>query len=98
MDLSGCTGFDWDAGNESKNRDKHHVDKFETEEVFFNKPLLLFDDLKHSETEQRYFLLGVTDRKRKLMVVFTVRGNKIRVISARDMSRKERVEYEKTHS
>ncbi len=94
MDLSRFTGFDWDAGNESKNRDKHQVDRFEAEQVFFNRPLLLLADEKHSAADARYFVLGVTDEGRALMVVFTGRGNKIRVISARDMSRKERQIYE----
>jgi uncharacterized DUF497 family protein len=97
MDLSRFTGFDWDAGNESKNQAKHQVGKFEAEEVFFNAPLLVSADEKHSGEEPRSFVLGVTNGKRRLMVVFTSRGDRIRVISARDMSRKEREAYE-SHS
>ena len=88
-------GFDWDNGNYKKNKIKHGVEINECEEIFFNKPLLIFPDKKHSETETRYYALGRTVLDRKLFVVFVIRNNKIRVISARDMSRKERKIYEK---
>ncbi|RMF56704.1 MAG: BrnT family toxin [Calditrichaeota bacterium] len=100
-DLSTLSGFDWDEGNRSKNWEKHRVSTVECEEVFFNRPLLLFPDVKHSQYEPRYYVLGHTNAGRRLFVVFTVRGNRIRVISARDMSRKERKIYEqakKAHS
>ena len=90
-------GFDWSGGNAEKNWEKHHVSVAECEQTFFNKPLVLAPDDKHSATEVRSFLLGKTDAGRKLFVAFTVRRNLIRVISARDMSRKEREVYaEKT--
>lgn len=94
MELTEFTGFDWDSGNETKNKDKHGVSKFEAEQVFFNRPILLQEDSQHSQTEARYYALGITDEQRMLMVVFTKRGSKIRVISARDMSRKEKNSYE----
>ncbi|MBU8849534.1 MAG: BrnT family toxin, partial [Desulfobacterales bacterium] len=56
-------------------------------------PLLIQDDILHSTTEKRYYALGKTNTNRFLFVVFTVRNNFIRVISARDMSRKERKVY-----
>jgi len=62
--------------------------------VFFNQPLLVDEDYKHSKEEPRFFVLGKTDLERELLIVFTVRNNKIRVISVRDMSRKERKVYE----
>lgn len=89
-----CIGFDWDDSNIHKNWIGHQVSSFECEEVFFNIPILLFDDSKHSFSESRYYVLGKTNVDRKLFVVFTVRKNKIRVISARDMSKKERKVYE----
>ena len=92
--LAGITGFDWDEGNLIKNWEKHHVSHLEAEQVFFNKPLLVFEDLKHSVEESRWYVLGRTGSARKLMIVFTIRDNKVRVISARDMSRKERTIYE----
>ena len=93
--LKGVIGFDWDDGNRYKNEKKHQVQSVECEEVFFNKPLLLFADEKHSQNENRYYVLGKTRKNRKLFIVFVVRNNKIRVISARDMSKKEREIYEK---
>jgi uncharacterized DUF497 family protein len=90
------TGFDWDEGNERKN-EKHGVTKAEVEQVFLNAPLLLADDVKHSQREPRVHALGRTDQDRRLHVTFTERGNGmlIRPISARAMSRKERAVYEK---
>ena len=94
IDLSECTGFQWDEGNSRKNWDKHQVAASECEQVFFNQPLLVRDDVAHSELESRYYALGKTDADRLLFVVFTVRDSFVRVISARDMSRRERQVYE----
>ncbi len=92
--LKSCEGFDWDKGNEKKNWDGHGVKKIESEQVFFNQPLLIFDTYS-LEGEGRYIALGRTNAGRLLTIVFTVRKkNLIRVISARDMSRKERKSYE----
>ena len=88
-----CTGFEWDEHNAKKNWLKHKVLPSESEQLFFNQPLVVVDDVKHSSQEKRYYALGNTDTKRLLFVVFTVRGNQIRVISARDMNRKEKKEY-----
>ena len=90
------TGFDWDAGNERKSLEKHDVNQVEAEQVFFNEPLLLLEDVKHSQNEDRYHALGKTDRYRLLHITFTLRsaGSLICVISARDMHRKEKVIYE----
>ena len=93
-DLSGCEGFQWDEGNAEKSWRKHGVSRSECEQIFFNRPLLIADDAKHSEQERRYYALGVTDAGRHLFEVFTLRGVLIRVISARDMSRRERLIYE----
>ena len=93
--LKTCVGFDWNFGNQSKSVDKHGVLNWECEQMFFNKPLLLEADIKHSALEQRYYALGKTDARRKLFVAFTIRDHHIRVISARPMSKKERHFYEK---
>lgn len=85
-----CTGFDWDEGNKEKNWISHQVTFTETEEIFFNQPLVVADDTPHSTEEDRFYALGQTTAGRLLFVVFTLRDNLIRVISARDMSRKER--------
>ena len=90
-----CTGFEWDEGNSYKNWIKHRVRNTECEQVFFNQPLLIGDDEEHSQTERRWYLLGKTDAGRLLFVIFTIRGALIRIISARDMSKKEgRIYYE----
>jgi len=89
------TGFDWDAGNRGKNA-KHRVSDDECEEVFFNLPLLLGSDETHSEHEDRYHVLGQTNAGRRLFIAFTKRGTLIRVISARDMTRKEQRPYDAT--
>jgi len=94
ISLDSIEGFDWDAGNERKSQEKHSVSKLEAEEVFFNVPILLLNDEKHSESEQRFHALGKTDAARLLHITFTIRANKLRVISARDMHRKEKKVYE----
>jgi uncharacterized DUF497 family protein len=96
IDLALISGFDWNEGNSRKN-EKHGVSGIETEQVFFNQPLLLLDDAKHSHYELRYHTLGRTHEGRFLHLTFTLRmnGAKIRVISARDMHRKEKAIYER---
>ncbi len=89
-----CIGFEWDAGNLEKNWNKHKVSAIECEQIFFNQPLLIYNDDEHSNIENRRFALGQTDKKRLLFVAFTIRKNLIRIISARNMSRKERKFYE----
>lgn len=97
IDLSKISGFDWNEGNNLKNA-KHSVSMAESEQVFFNAPLLLLTDVKHSQQEPRFHALGKTDADRLLHITFTLRdpGKNIRVISARDMHRKERTIYEQT--
>jgi len=97
LNLTALTGFDWDEGNTRKN-EKHGVSMAEAEQVFFNTPLLVLEDSKHSNQEPRFHALGKSDDKRQLHITFTLRhaGEKIRVISARDMHKKERGIYEKT--
>jgi uncharacterized DUF497 family protein len=91
------TGFQWDAGNERKSSEKHGVSKAEAEQVFFNQPLLVLADKKHSQAEPRYHALGITDSGRLSHITFTLRVDEtlVRVISARDMHRKERAIYDK---
>lgn len=98
INLDDLSGFDWDAGNLEKNELKHGVSAGECEEVFFNLPLLLRGDPAHSRSEPRWFVLGKTSAGRTLFIVFTLRQDKIRGISARDMSEKERKRYEQANS
>ena len=96
IDLDQITGFDWDDGNSRKSADKHDVSQAEAEGVFFNDPLIVVEDSKHRETEPRFNALGKTTQNRLLHITFTLRqdGTLIRVISARDMHRKEKKAYE----
>src|SRR6266568_1885155 len=91
--FGGITGFEWDEGNSAKNWMRHGVTQAEAEQVFFNRPLVIAEDPKHSTSESRSFALGRTDNGTGLAVVFTFRGTLLRVISARPMSRKERRVY-----
>ena len=92
--ISSADGFDWDKGNLEKNWVKHRVSQEECEQVFFSQPFVVFKDVAHSEQEERYYVLGRTDLGRVLSVTFTIRKNQIRIISARDMDRKERQDYQ----
>jgi uncharacterized DUF497 family protein len=96
IDIEQIAGFEWDHGNGRKSADKHDVSQAEAESVFFNDPLIVVEDARHSEREQRLNALGRTAQNRLLHVTFTFRqnGTMIRVISARDMHRKERKIYE----
>jgi hypothetical protein len=97
IDLGRIVGFDWDHGNDRKSAEKHDVSRAEAEQVFMNEPLLLLEDARHSVGERRLHALGRTDAGRHLHLTFTLRreDSLIRVISARDMNRKERRHYEK---
>lgn len=94
--LAKCTGFEWDKYNSEKIEKKHDVTSVECEQVFFNLPVIAGDDEKHSETENRFYVLGQTNSGRLLFLAFTIRKDKLRVISARDMNKKERRVYQ-TH-
>ncbi|MBM3557492.1 MAG: BrnT family toxin [Alphaproteobacteria bacterium] len=95
LSLDDVVGFQWDSGNARKSADKHGVSESEAEQVFFNEPLLVVGDFKHSAAETRFHAYGRTETGRLLHVSFTLReaGRLIRVISARDMHRKERLRY-----
>ena len=95
LDLRAVVGFEWDEGNARKSADKHFVSQAEAEQVFFNDPLVVSQDDKHSSIEQRFHALGQTDAGRRLHVTYMLKqqGTMIRVISARPMSRKERNAY-----
>ena len=96
IDFSKIAGFQWDRGNDRKNADRHDVSQSEAEQVFDNRPILISNDTSHSQFESRFHALGVTATGRRLHITFTMRehGTAIRVISARDMNRNERMRYE----
>ncbi|MBW2641358.1 MAG: BrnT family toxin [Deltaproteobacteria bacterium] len=95
-DLEQFTGFQWDEGNIDKNLLKHQVQNWECEQIFFNEPLIILDDPKHSLSEKRWAAFGQTDAGRLLTIIFTKREKLLRVISAREMKRKEKKFYEKS--
>lgn len=93
-DWAEATEFDWDGGNTEKNWLRHRVSRAESEQVFFNRPLVVAEDELHSGTELRRLALGRTDAGRLLFVVYMLRAERVRIISARDMTRSERKEYD----
>jgi len=93
-DFEDIVGYQWDDGNTDKNRINHQVENWECEQVFFNTPLIVLGDFKHPAKEERWAAFGRTDEGRRLVVIFTKRGNLLRIIAARDMNRKERKFYE----
>ncbi len=95
IDLTKITGFDWDRGNFDKSYQKHGVTPDEAEEVFTDKDVGIERDVKHQETEERFIAIGQTLQDKLLFVVFTLRNNMVRVISARTANQKERRLYEK---
>ena len=91
--LNECSSFQWDEGNAGKNWLRHRVSPFECEQIFFNLPPVALEDRKYSQEEERYYALGKTDIGRLLFIVFMIREKDIRIISARDMNKKERRTY-----
>ena len=85
-DFEQFAGFQWDDGNLDKNLLKHQVQNWECEQIFFNEPLIILDDSKHSLSEKRWAAFGQTDAGRLLTIIFTKREKLLRVISARDMN------------
>lgn len=93
-ELKRCTGFQWDDGNSEKNWTAHRVTRSECEQVFFSQPIVITRPGGQQQDERRYYVLGQTEIGRRLFIVFTVRGENVRVILARDMSRRERRAYQ----
>lgn len=96
MDLNKYIKFEWDKGNIDKSFKKHKISPNEAEEIFLDEHLKIIKDIRHSQKERRLIALGKTFSEKQLFVVFTERGEKIRIISARPMDKKERSHYKKT--
>lgn len=96
--INKLTEFEWDKWNLDKSYFKHGVTPKETEEVFIDDKSLRIPDLKHSQTEERFIIVGKTLESKNLFIVFVIRNNKVRVISARRMHKKEVEKYEKISS
>ena len=94
LEIDKISGFDWDNGNIYKNENKHGLNYKKIEEVFFNEPLLIIEDFKNSFEECRCVAYGIDDNNNKIMIIFTIRENLIRVILARIMTKQERRFYE----
>lgn len=92
---SGVIEFEWDGGNLDKSYTRHGITPKETEEVFVDEGSFVLPDVKHSQKEERFIVVGRTLGKINLFIVFAFRGKKVRVISARRMHRKEVLRYEK---
>ena len=86
--------FEWDEGNREKLK-KHVVETKESEEAFFDTKKVMYKDVLHSTKEERFILLGKTKLKRLLYIVFTYRKQNVRIISARNINKKEVHLYEK---
>lgn len=94
VDLSKIKGFEWNKGNIDKSYQKHGITPNEAEEVFLDENILLLEDVKHSKQEERFEAIGKTLKGDVLFLAFTIRKNKIRIISARKTNKKERRQYE----
>lgn len=86
--------FEWNQYNRTKVRLRHNIVPEEAEQPFFNDHLIIFDE-RHSAGERRFQLLGAANNRRVLFIAFTIRGKKIRIISARSANKKERTNYGK---
>jgi uncharacterized DUF497 family protein len=89
--------FQWDLGNIDKNWEKHQISNIECEEVFFDDQKITLKDVLHSGKEDRYIIFGKTKNKKLLFIAYTIRNNKIRIISARVADKKEKKFYEKSN-
>ncbi len=86
--------FEWSKNKAASNLSKHKV-SFEEAKTVFDDPLYVdFYDPDHSENEERYLIVGESNRGRLLIVSYSERGNSIRLISAREVTRTEREAYE----
>ncbi len=96
LSLDKYKGFEWDKGNVDKSYQKHGITPNEAEEVFLDEKAVIVKDLKHSQKEERYIMVGRTITEKILFIIFTVRNKKIRIISARKANQKEKKENAKT--
>jgi uncharacterized DUF497 family protein len=95
--LPAVLSFEWDKGNEQKNWLKHKVTSEEAEEAFDDENRMIFRDVKHSMRQEKHFLV-FAEMRRKLLIVFTMHKQKVRIISARPINRKEAIIYKKAVS
>ena len=92
--FAGVVGFEWDGGNKDKNLKKHGVSSDECEDVFQDAKRQFYPDIEHSTTEKRHVVVGATKGGKILRIAFTIRNERVRVISSRAINRKERKLYD----
>lgn len=86
--------FEWDPRKAQTNQQKHGVSFAEAATVFGDDFAITVPDPDHSETEDRFITIGWSNRRRLLMVAHTERNDRIRMISARELTQIERKQYE----
>ena len=86
--------FEWDEKKEKTNRRKHGISFDEAETVFYDRDSITISDPEHSLDESRFIDLGMSNQSQILLVVYTERSERIRIISARKATRSERLQYE----
>ncbi len=91
---NGLLEFEWDPQKAARNLRKHHVSFREAAMVFGDVLTFTYDDSRHSQGEQRYVTIGMSDQGRVLVVAHTKRGELVRIISARKATRREIKAYE----
>lgn len=94
--MNGHLEFEWDPSKAEANLRKHGVSFAEAATVFGDELSVTVDDPDHSKSEDRFITIGLSNRQRLLMVSFTERNDRIRIISARELTQAERREYEET--
>ncbi|MEY2858565.1 MAG: hypothetical protein RLZZ74_2878 [Cyanobacteriota bacterium] len=87
-------GFEWDENKAERNLSKHGISFNEAKTVFDDLLYVDFYDPDHSEDEERYLIVGQSNRGRLLIVSYTERGDSIRLISTREVTRTEQEAYE----
>jgi uncharacterized protein len=86
--------FEWDEGKEKSNFRKHRVTFAEGESIFYDPYSLTIPDPDHSIEENRFIDIGISNKNRLLVVVYTEREDRIRIISVRKATKPEREMYE----
>jgi uncharacterized protein len=89
--------FEWDPNKAKKNKKKHGMSFDEAATVFFDPLSMNYEDPDHSYEENRYIIIGLSNFGRLLFVSHVERGDIIRIISARELTRKERKQYEQQY-
>ena len=82
--------FEWDGRKDATNRRKHHVGFAEASTVFGDPLSITIPDPDHAKAEERFVIIGLSNKRNMLVVIHTIRGEQIRLISARPATKNER--------